>query len=37
LTYADYDHVKFDFKHRRCGKDYEIVPVVITEVRGEQE
>lgn len=36
LTYADYDHVKFDFKHRQCGKDYEIVPVVITEVRGEE-
>ena len=37
LTYEDFDHAKFDFKHRQCGKDYEIVSVVITEVRGEEE
>ena len=37
LTYEDYDHAKLDFMSRQCGKDYEIVPVVITEVRGEQE
>lgn len=35
LTYKDYGYAEIDFMHRQCGKDYEIVPVVITEVRGE--
>lgn len=37
LTYENYDRAKLDFIGRQCGKDYEIVTVVITEVRGEQE
>ena len=37
LTYKDFDDAKLDFMCRRCGKNYEIVPVVITEVRGEQD
>ena len=35
LTYEDFDDAKLDFMYRQCGKDYEIVPVVITEVRGD--
>lgn len=37
LTYEDFEHAKLAFVCRQCGKDYEVVPVVITEVRGEQE
>ena len=37
LTYKDYDHAEIDFMCRQCGTNYEIVPVVITEVRCEQE
>lgn len=37
LTYEDYDHAKLAFVCRQCGKDYEVVPVVITEARGESE
>ena len=32
LTYPDKESAELDFKHRKCGKDYEIVRVIIKEV-----
>lgn len=37
LTYKDYGHAEIDFMCRQCGKDYEIVPVVITDMRGDKD
>ena len=36
LTYDDYEQAQLDYRHRQCGKDYEIISVIITEMRGEQ-
>lgn len=32
LTYDDYEFAQVDFMVRRCGKDYEIIPIKIIEL-----
>lgn len=31
LVYSDYDEALLDFKHRKCGKEYEIIEIEVRE------
>lgn len=37
IVFEDYDHAKAEFRHRECGKAYEIVPVKLLEITGLKE
>ena len=36
MTWDEYNRAEIEYQRRRCGKDYEIVPVKIVEVKDEQ-